>query len=185
LEGTDAATPPPAEGGAAANLRMVVTDGKALGAGISVEHEIVLGRDAPGDGSLGEDPELSRRNTRVWRADDGFMIEDLGSTNGTFLNARRIDGPERLAVGDVIQVGATTLTVEAVTGPFAEPEPEQPTAPSRAAPPATASAELAVGQVAVRLEIDFEAREARVGVGEDGATIRLVERDGRWVAEPG
>jgi pSer/pThr/pTyr-binding forkhead associated (FHA) protein len=39
-------------------------------------------------------------------------VHDLGSTNGTFVNGERIDGPYRLASGDVVSVGETDLRFE-------------------------------------------------------------------------
>ncbi|MFG3711203.1 FHA domain-containing protein [Micromonospora sp. NPDC047730] len=55
------------------------------------------------------DAHLSRRHAEVWLTDEGACLVDLGSTNGTWLNDRRITGVERLADGDVIRVGRTEL----------------------------------------------------------------------------
>jgi pSer/pThr/pTyr-binding forkhead associated (FHA) protein len=40
------------------------------------------------------------------------MIEDLGSTNGTFLNGKRLTVPEQVAKGDRVQIGSTVLEAE-------------------------------------------------------------------------
>ena len=40
---------------------------------------------------------------------DGVWLEDIGSTNGTFLNGTRVDRPHRLSPGDVVRVGETDL----------------------------------------------------------------------------
>ncbi|MGK5742469.1 FHA domain-containing protein [Micromonospora sp. URMC 103] len=68
----------------------------------------VIGR-APAADVVVSDPHLSRRHAEVWLAPDGASLRDLGSTNGTWLNDRRIDGVEQLTDGDVIRVGRTEL----------------------------------------------------------------------------
>ncbi len=94
-------------------LRLRVTSGNASGTEIEVDDELVVGRHASEEGQLAHDEEISRRHARISRSDAGtYVIEDLGSTNGTWVNGRRIEGIEELAAGDTIEVGATTLLVE-------------------------------------------------------------------------
>ncbi|WP_245719090.1 FHA domain-containing protein [Micromonospora rhizosphaerae] len=69
---------------------------------------LVIGR-APTADVVVEDPHLSRRHAAVRRTDEGVSLVDLGSTNGTWLNDRRITGAEQLADGDVIRIGRTEL----------------------------------------------------------------------------
>lgn len=59
-----------------------------------------------------DDPMVSRRHLVLFRDTDGVTIEDLGSRNGTLVNGVRIEGPQRLASGDRITVGAHQLTLE-------------------------------------------------------------------------
>jgi hypothetical protein len=69
------------------------------------------GADAPQITGAGDDPALSRRHAVLRRQDDGsYAIEDLGSTNGTEVNGRRIAAREvtALADGDRLHVGAWT-----------------------------------------------------------------------------
>lgn len=54
---------------------------------------------------------LSRRHARVFSADDGWQIEDLGSRNGTFVNGRRIEHPTPIREGDVIALSASLIKV--------------------------------------------------------------------------
>jgi pSer/pThr/pTyr-binding forkhead associated (FHA) protein len=70
---------------------------------------VVVGRQADCDLVI-HDPLLSRRHFQVARDDEGeYLLEDLGSKNATFLNARQIQAPERLHYGDRIVAGDTVL----------------------------------------------------------------------------
>jgi pSer/pThr/pTyr-binding forkhead associated (FHA) protein len=70
---------------------------------------IVLGRQADCDGVI-DDPLLSRHHCRVSVDGKGdFWLEDMASTNGTFLNARKLQDRERLQYGDRIVMGTTIL----------------------------------------------------------------------------
>jgi pSer/pThr/pTyr-binding forkhead associated (FHA) protein len=100
--------PPPTEGGSAPleAILLRVTDGPAAGTVLRVADELLIGRQAPGEGKLGNDIEISRRHARLTREDDGsFVIEDLGSTNGTYLNEEPLNGPQPLHPGDHIRIG--------------------------------------------------------------------------------
>ncbi len=55
---------------------------------------------------------LSRRHARVFAADDGWQIEDLGSRNGTFINGRKIERPTPIRVGDVIALSASLIKIQ-------------------------------------------------------------------------
>jgi hypothetical protein len=74
------------------------------------QEEILLGRDLANDITIG-DPEVSRRHARFFMRDDNVFVEDLGSTNGTFLNGERISSPKQLRVGDVITLGENVVLV--------------------------------------------------------------------------
>jgi hypothetical protein len=90
-----------------------VVAGNATGSSIALEAELVIGRSTPGLGSLGGDSEISRVHSRVYHDASGqLMVEDLGSTNGTFVNGNRIAGAQPLRSGDQLRVGQTTMTVE-------------------------------------------------------------------------
>jgi len=72
------------------------------------EGENVIGRD-PSCGVWLDQPGVSRRHARVVVTDDVAKIEDLGSTNGTFVSETAIAGPHPLRDADVIQVGSVDL----------------------------------------------------------------------------
>ena len=59
-----------------------------------------------------EDPEISARHAEVRPAGDRIEIEDLGSTNGTFVNGERISAPYTLSEGDFVRVGQSELELE-------------------------------------------------------------------------
>jgi pSer/pThr/pTyr-binding forkhead associated (FHA) protein len=67
----------------------------------------VLGREAINEVVL-FDPEVSRQHTRIILQDGRYIIEDLGSTNGTFVNEHRITSATPLNNGDLIEVGEAT-----------------------------------------------------------------------------
>jgi pilus assembly protein CpaF len=73
--------------------------------------EVVLGKHAECDIVL-SNPKVSRRHAKVVTRNGGLYVEDLGSTNGTFLNGSRIDGEKRLAAGDVVEVGPFKVRIE-------------------------------------------------------------------------
>jgi len=65
--------------------------------------EIIIGRGADCD-IVVPDRQVSRHHTRIRRNPDGYVIEDLGSKNGTHLNGTLINSPTLLQDGDIIQV---------------------------------------------------------------------------------
>jgi len=68
------------------------------------QDEVRLGRDLGNDITV-NDPEVSRHHARFLERDGSVFLEDLGSTNGTFLNGERVTNPQQLRVGDVITLG--------------------------------------------------------------------------------
>jgi hypothetical protein len=221
-------------------LRLEVISGNATGDTIVVDDELVIGRHADGAGRLSEDEEISRQHARVSREATGdYAIEDLGSSNGTFVNGLRIASPRLLALEDSIEVGATTLLVKAIVRPEPVPAPAgaTPPAPDRhsptvfarspvvpppagptpqsapapepalapeSAPPSTpvpapagpstlppaperpagdvAPPAIEIPPLALTLEVDFEARQARITLGDSGAAVDMVFKDGSWRA---
>ena len=90
-----------------------VVAGNATGARIGLADELIIGRSTPGLGNLGGDGEISRVHARVYRGQSGqLVIEDLGSTNGTYVNGTRIAAPHPLSHGDQVRVGKTTMSFE-------------------------------------------------------------------------
>lgn len=77
---------------------------------VDVSDVTVLGRSPEADVVL-EDPYASDFHMRLVAQEDEMMLHDLGSTNGTYVNGRRVNVPTSLRRGDTIQVGKTVLEV--------------------------------------------------------------------------
>jgi hypothetical protein len=76
-----------------------------------IDGEVTVGR-APGCGVvLAGDTFVSQVHARLFRRDRDTFVEDLGSTNGTFVNGERIDAATRLRRGDRVQFGQTVAEV--------------------------------------------------------------------------
>ena len=111
------------------------------GAGVGTTHPItrdavILGREEGIDISI-RDPEVSRRHARMSWQSGQYYLEDLGSTNGTFLNGTLVTSLQPLQSGDTIGIGQTLLVFEAQ----ADAIPLQPAAaPAYAAPPPSPAA---------------------------------------------
>lgn len=96
--------------------QLVVRKGPTVGEIIPLDLPIMtLGRDPVADAVI-NDPEISRQHTRLIRTPNGFSIQDLGSTNGTFVNGERIGGePVDLEPNQTISMGSgVTLIYEIV-----------------------------------------------------------------------
>ncbi len=187
--------PPSTEPG----LHLEVIAGNAAGAMIRVEQELVVGRHATGAGQLSEDTEISRQHAHIIREASGaFSIEDLGSSNGTFVNGLKIASPTLLAESDSIELGATTLVVRSIIAAVAPPS-DTLSAPPGVAPTIFARAPVAAddvpisedeteirepGPLTLSLEVDFDAREASISLGQRGEPVRMVFKEGRWQIPP-
>jgi hypothetical protein len=85
-------------------LRVEHAAGLREGAEYEVARGITLGRGDSADIRM-EDPFASSRHARIERQGDVLVIEDLGSTNGTYLNGEQLTGPQPLHPGDRIRIG--------------------------------------------------------------------------------
>jgi predicted component of type VI protein secretion system len=72
--------------------------------------DVRVGRDLSNNISI-SDPEVSRHHARFFIQNDNVFVEDLGSTNGTFLNGERISTPQQLRTGDVVTFGENIVMV--------------------------------------------------------------------------
>ena len=105
-----AATPSKAKKGTVSKLVATKPDpmrGREFELGI----ELTVGRAAGCKIALPDDTFVSQLHARVFRNDEGAFVEDLGSTNGTFLNGRKLGTATKLKAGDHLQIGSTVLEV--------------------------------------------------------------------------
>lgn len=72
--------------------------------------EMTIGR-ATGCAVSIDDPLISQLHARLFRRDGQYFIEDLGSTNGTFLNRKKVGGPIPVAVNDRLSMGDTVIEI--------------------------------------------------------------------------
>ena len=117
------------------SARLLVQIGAQPERSYPIERDItILGREAINDMVI-NDAEVSRRHTRIVREADGYLIEDLGSTNGTFVNGKRVTVPTLLYHGDMIDMGKSAHLIfqldqphEQMTKPIQMKQPEPPQA---------------------------------------------------------
>jgi hypothetical protein len=104
---------PPRAGGEPRPVRrgprnLTVTEGSLRGTTIPLQGDVLIGRNPECTLSLSDDF-ASGRHARIYRREDGWYADDLGSTNGTFVGDRRIGEAVRLDIGSRIRIGQTVL----------------------------------------------------------------------------
>ncbi|MDR1355674.1 MAG: FHA domain-containing protein [Propionibacteriaceae bacterium] len=92
--------------------RLVVIAGKGSGDAVPLLGEIIIGRAADATLDLADDF-ASNRHARLFSDAQGWVIEDIGSTNGTYVNGVRITELTRVDSRDIIRVGRSQLKLEA------------------------------------------------------------------------
>jgi pSer/pThr/pTyr-binding forkhead associated (FHA) protein len=95
--------------------RLVVLKSPALDEGEEVPVDslpVAVGRGGQNEVPLDGDEFASAQHARFEARRDGLWVEDVGSTNGTFVNGARVTTPRRLTRGDVVRVGQTDFRVE-------------------------------------------------------------------------
>ena len=104
------AAAPPRRGKGPLYLEVIEPTDRA-GQRVDVDEELTVGR-SPGCGvATTYDIYSSTVHARLFHQDGRLFVEDLGSTNGTFVNSERIVKPTKLGRGDLLQVGATVFQV--------------------------------------------------------------------------
>jgi serine phosphatase RsbU (regulator of sigma subunit)/pSer/pThr/pTyr-binding forkhead associated (FHA) protein len=89
-------------------LHIVPAEGEPFEHALEVD-SLVIGRSSRCDLAVA-DRCLSRQHIRIYRADDGWLIEDMGSRNGTRVNGEMISGPTSISPGDVIDASMSRIT---------------------------------------------------------------------------
>ena len=89
----------------------VVQPPEQAGRTYDLDDELTIGR-SPGCGvAMPDDIYTSTLHARLFRRNDQLWVEDLGSTNGTFVNSEQISQAVRLGKGDLLQIGSTVFEV--------------------------------------------------------------------------
>jgi hypothetical protein len=87
---------------------LLIVEGKRLVVGPA---GVTIGRSRQCDVVL-SDPNVSRQHAEIRPRGGAWVLSDLGSTNGSLLNGRRIEGPEVVKPGDEIEIGTSAITFE-------------------------------------------------------------------------
>jgi predicted component of type VI protein secretion system len=120
-------------------IQMVMRTGPTPGKAFPLsKSEVIIGRDVTCDIVI-NDAEISRRHAKMTMQGDSYVLEDLGSTNGTFVDGQRLMGPHPLQPGDLVLLGENvSLSYEAVLydadatvvgAPASATTPPEPVAP--------------------------------------------------------
>jgi pSer/pThr/pTyr-binding forkhead associated (FHA) protein len=96
----------------AARFLVITSPELPQGSTIEVTSATVVGRDQGSGIRLDRDEFASARHARIEPRSDGVWVDDLGSTNGTYVNGARLQGARLLRAGDVLRVGETELQVQ-------------------------------------------------------------------------
>jgi hypothetical protein len=101
--------------------RLIVRRGPQPNQVFELDEDVInLGRDITNHIVI-NDREVSRHHLRLMRGSDGYTIEDLGSTNGTFVNGKRVTGATPLSNGDLLGLGETVTLLYEIVGSDAPP----------------------------------------------------------------
>ena len=85
--------------------KLILQSGVGAGTEYPLEKtDLILGRDLSNDIVVNA-PEVSRRHARLILEEGGYILEDLGSTNGTFIRGQRLGAPLVLRPGETITIG--------------------------------------------------------------------------------
>ena len=100
----------------ASQFQLIMRTGPTPGATFMLEgDQLNIGRDSTNEITI-NDAEVSRRHARLTFQGGKYVLEDLGSTNGTFVNGQRLAGPRVLKAGEVVSFGEQIVLVfEVVT----------------------------------------------------------------------
>jgi pSer/pThr/pTyr-binding forkhead associated (FHA) protein len=95
-----------------AAFRVLEGPGLRTGSTLTIGSATVVGRDAGSGIRLDGDDFASSRHASIEPGADGVWVEDLGSTNGTFVNGERITARTLVRAGDAVRIGQTELVLE-------------------------------------------------------------------------
>jgi pSer/pThr/pTyr-binding forkhead associated (FHA) protein len=91
------------------DLILEIVEGPQAGRQLPLDQVVDIGRDPSLPLHLDEDTQVSRRHARIAQQGGQIVAEDLGSTNGTYVNDQPINSPRALNPGDKVRIGLTVL----------------------------------------------------------------------------
>ena len=109
-----------------ANLILEMVEGTGAGTQVPLQTVIDIGRDPSLQVHLDNDTQVSRRHARVTAQNGVAVVEDLGSTNGTYVNEQPINAPRQVNPGDRIRVGLTVFELRSSQQVAARPSAVRP-----------------------------------------------------------
>jgi pSer/pThr/pTyr-binding forkhead associated (FHA) protein len=107
------------------DLILEIVEGADAGRQIPLDNVIDVGREPSLPLHLDEDTQVSRRHARITAQGGQVVVEDLGSTNGTYVNDQPISSPRTLNPGDKVRIGLTVLELRTRQQVAARPSAEQ------------------------------------------------------------
>ena len=103
-----------------ADLTLEVVEGPDAGRAVPLDGPLEIGRDPRAGFPLADD-QASRRHARIRPESNGAVVEDLGSSNGTFVNHNELYAPTRVTAGDEILIGVSVIQVRSAVQVAAQP----------------------------------------------------------------
>jgi pSer/pThr/pTyr-binding forkhead associated (FHA) protein len=116
------------------SLMLEIVEGPGAGKQFEITQPVVIGRDETADLVI-DDTQASRRHARIEPTGNGAIVEDMNSTNGTFINDNELHGRAELGPDDELLIGVTVLQVRTSQAVEAQPSAV------RAVPPAFSTPE--------------------------------------------
>jgi pSer/pThr/pTyr-binding forkhead associated (FHA) protein len=114
-----------------AEMTLEIVEGPDAGRALPLVGAVEIGRDPTADLAL-RDAQASRRHARITPGPDGPLLEDLGSSNGTFVNHAEVHAPTRIQAGDELLIGLSVIALRSAASV------RQQASAVRAVPPALA-----------------------------------------------
>ena len=122
-----------------------VVEGPAAGRQVPLDGPLQIGRE-PGAGLDIDDPHTSRHHVRLTPAANGVFVEDLDSSNGTFVNGNQVMAPFVASPGDKIQIGVSVLEIRTKAAVAERPSAVHAVPPALATSPRTPDYLAPVGE---------------------------------------
>ena len=159
--------------------RLIIKQGPVPGKVFEIAKQVItIGRDVKSDFVV-NDAEVSRSHTRLTVQSDGCLVEDLASTNGSFVNGQRITTGKMIRPGDVLGLGETVLMdfvfvpdaeATVIAPPMGLPEPSTPALGSPVRPSPRMRVELSTAQSADAMAMPVQPQQNNrilwaVGIG--------------------